>query len=149
MNHGYEFEVFYDGDCPLCLREIRFLQWCDKRRQKVLFTDIAHPTFDPSSVGKTMDQLMAEIHGRLPNGEWVIGVEVFQRLYAATGLGFVIWPTKLPVLRQMADWAYGIFARNRLKWTRRCDANCYVPTQSAQAHGVDSQTPLKTEASTK
>ncbi|MCA9152358.1 MAG: DUF393 domain-containing protein, partial [Planctomycetales bacterium] len=35
-------EVFYDGDCPLCKREIGFLQRRD-RQGRIRFTDIANP----------------------------------------------------------------------------------------------------------
>ncbi len=38
------FEVFYDGDCPLCKREIGMLRRLDRRRW-VRFTDIADPAF--------------------------------------------------------------------------------------------------------
>jgi predicted DCC family thiol-disulfide oxidoreductase YuxK len=45
---GKTVEVFYDGDCPLCVREIRMLRRKD-RAAKIVFTDIAAPTFDPAS----------------------------------------------------------------------------------------------------
>jgi predicted DCC family thiol-disulfide oxidoreductase YuxK len=34
------FEVFFDGQCPICVREIRMLSKLD-RREKIRFTDIA------------------------------------------------------------------------------------------------------------
>ena len=33
---------------------------------------------------------MAQIHGRLPDGTWLQGVEVFRRLYAAIGFGSLV-----------------------------------------------------------
>ncbi|HET9929750.1 MAG TPA: DUF393 domain-containing protein, partial [Polyangiaceae bacterium] len=78
------FEVFYDGDCPLCVREIAMLRRRDKA-QRIRFTNIAEPEFDPSALGVTWETLMKRIHGRLPNGELVEGVEVFRQLYAAVG----------------------------------------------------------------
>lgn len=74
--------MFYDGDCPLCMRETRMLSRMD-RSQRILFTNIAAAEFDASSLGKRGEKLMAEIHGRLPDGTWVTGVEVFRRLYTA------------------------------------------------------------------
>ena len=41
------FEVFYDGECPLCMREIRMLRRMD-RRGRIRFTDIAAPGLDAS-----------------------------------------------------------------------------------------------------
>lgn len=119
----WEFEVFFDGDCPLCRREIDWLQRRD-RNHKVRFTDIAAPEFDPAATGRTMDELMARIHGRLPSGELIEGVEVFRRLYQAVGLGWLVAPTRLPGIRGLLDAAYRLFARYRLRLTGRCDQRC-------------------------
>ena len=116
---SWPIEVFYDGACPLCVREIRFLRRWDSAR-RISFTDISSREFRASDYGRTEQAFMAEIHGRLPNGDWLRGVEVFRRLYAAIGLGRLVWVTRLPILSSLLDVAYGIFARNRLRWTRRC-----------------------------
>jgi predicted DCC family thiol-disulfide oxidoreductase YuxK len=119
---AFEFEVFYDGDCPLCVREINMLRKLD-RRGAIRFTDIAAPTFDPATTGLSMATLMDRIHGRLPSGELVEGVEVFRRLYGAVGLGFLLAWTRWPGLRAVADWGYRMFAKNRLRLTGRCVKN--------------------------
>jgi predicted DCC family thiol-disulfide oxidoreductase YuxK len=126
------FEVFYDGDCPLCRREIEMLRRWDKK-QRILFTDIAGPDFDPTLLGKSHEELMAQIHGRLPTGEWVIGVEVFRQLYSAVGLGWIVRWTRLPILRTILDLAYQFFARHRLRLTGRCEAGqCSMTKVTAQ-----------------
>jgi predicted DCC family thiol-disulfide oxidoreductase YuxK len=116
---NFDIEVFYDGACPLCLREIRMLRGRD-RRQRIRFVDIAADGFDAASVGLTWDTLMARIHGRLPDGTLVEGVEVFRRLYAAVGFGPVVALTRLPGVKQLLDLAYQAFAKNRLRLTGRC-----------------------------
>lgn len=116
-----EIEVFFDGGCPLCLREIQFLKRRD-RHGRIKFTDIDAPDFAPESYGKTYDELMAKIYGRLPDGTWVAGVEVFRRLYSAVGFGPFVVLTRLPVIAQIMDLAYRIFASNRLRLTGRCAA---------------------------
>ncbi|MCP4174731.1 MAG: DUF393 domain-containing protein [Fuerstiella sp.] len=118
-------EMFYDGDCPLCMRETRLLKRMD-RDQRLRFTDIAASDFDPCAVGKTMDELMAEMHGRLPDGRWVTGVEVFRRLYSAVGLGQVVWLTRLPIIKQLLNAGYFFFAKYRLRLTGRCTDNCSI-----------------------
>lgn len=127
---GYRVEVFFDGDCPLCLREISLLRRLD-RHQRIRFTDIAAPTFDPASLGLSFQTLMDQIHGRLPDGTLITGVEVFRQLYAAVGLGPLVAVTRLPGLAQLLDLGYRMFAANRLKLTGRCvkDASgaCTVP----------------------
>ncbi|MBS0206155.1 MAG: DUF393 domain-containing protein [Planctomycetes bacterium] len=115
-----EIEVFFDGGCPLCVREIRLLRGWD-RRGKIKFTDIHAAGFVASDVGKSQDELMARMHGRLPEGTWVTGVEVFRRMYAAVGLGPLVWISRWPVIRQLLDLGYVVFARNRLWITGRCE----------------------------
>lgn len=131
----FDIEVFYDGACPLCMREIRMLRGRDHRR-RIRFVDIAGDGFDAASVGLTWEKLMERIHGRLPDGTLVEGVEVFRRLYSAVGFGPLVALTRLPGIRQLLDVAYHAFARNRLRPTGRCaDGDCEIhakpPTLSA------------------
>lgn len=125
---AFDVEVFYDGDCPLCMREIAMLKRMDKR-QRIRFTDIAASDFDAEAMGTTYDALMAEIHGRLPDGTWIKGVEVFRRLYGAVGFGWLTAMTRLPGISQLLDCGYWVFAKNRLRFTGRCSADgaCKVP----------------------
>ena len=123
----YEVEVFFDGGCPLCKREVAMLQRWD-RRQRIRFTDIDAPTFDPVPLGKTYDDLMAQIQARLPDGTWIKGVEVFRRLYAAVGMRPLVVLTRLPVISQILDLGYYVFAKNRLRLTGRCaGGTCQIP----------------------
>lgn len=115
----FECEVFYDGDCPLCKKEIAMIRRMD-RREKIRFTDIAAADFAPADYGKTMEELMAEIHGRDAAGQWVIGVEVFRKLYKAVGFGPVVAVTRLPGVRHALDLGYKFFAKQRLRLTGRC-----------------------------
>jgi predicted DCC family thiol-disulfide oxidoreductase YuxK len=115
----FEVEVFFDGQCPLCMREIRMLRRLD-RKLRIRFTDIAAPGFDATAIGITWDALMDRIHGRLPDGTIIEGVEVFRRLYAAVGFGPLAALSRLPGIRQVLDLGYRAFAKNRLKLTGRC-----------------------------
>lgn len=119
MTTDFDIEVFYDGGCPLCRREIGLLRRWD-RRHRIRFTDIDADGFDPAAVGKTMDELMAEIHGRLPDGSMITGVEVFRRLYSAVGFRWLVAPTRLPGISQLLEIGYRVFAKNRLRVTGRC-----------------------------
>ena len=120
------FEVFYDGDCPLCMREIGMLERMDKRG-RIKFTDIVAPEFSAEEVGVEFDKLMARIHGRLPDGTIVEGVEVFRHLYTAVGWTWPVALSRLPVVRGLLDMAYTLFAKNRLRFTGRCsEGECAV-----------------------
>lgn len=122
-----DVEVFYDGECPLCKREIGMLRRLD-RRGRIRFTDITAATFDAAAIGKSFDELMARIQGRLPDGTWIEGVEVFRRLYGAVGFGPLVTLSRLPLVRQLLDVSYTLFAKNRLRFTGRCAAgSCQIP----------------------
>jgi predicted DCC family thiol-disulfide oxidoreductase YuxK len=116
---GATVEVFFDGDCPLCMREIRMLQRKD-RHQRIAFTDIAAPAFDAEQYGTTQAELMARIHGRLPDGTWIEGVEVFRQLYAAIGWGWLVAVTRVPGVSHLLRIGYWAFAKSRLRLTGRC-----------------------------
>ncbi len=124
-----EFEVFYDGGCPVCSREVRFLQRRD-RRGAIRFTDIDAAGFRVEPGGPGLDALMARIHGRLPDGTWIEGVEVFRQLYTAIGLGALAALTRLPGIAHLLDWTYAVFARNRRRVFGRCTAEACAPRRS-------------------
>jgi predicted DCC family thiol-disulfide oxidoreductase YuxK len=122
-----QVEVFFDGDCPLCKREMGLMQRLDKKRQ-VRFTDIAAAEFQADQYGLTFDDFMAEIRGRLPDGTMIQGVEVFRQLYKALGWGWLSSLSRLPGISHGLDFGYRIFARNRLKLTGRCAGGaCEIP----------------------
>ena len=121
---GWEFEVFFDGECPLCTQEISVLRWMD-RKENVLFTDISAPEFDATSMGLSQEEFMSSIRGRDCEGQWYEGVEVFRKLYEAVGLTWIVFPTRLPGISHLLDAGYSVFARNRLRLTGRCtDQSC-------------------------
>ncbi|MEP3479600.1 MAG: DUF393 domain-containing protein [Fuerstiella sp.] len=123
----WKIEVFFDGDCPLCRREINLLKWFD-RKQRIKATDIATEDFQAEHYGKSMSEFMDEIQGRKPDGSWVIGVEVFRQLYSAIGLGFAVWFTRWPGISHLLEFGYRVFAKNRLKLTGRCTTDtCDLP----------------------
>ena len=132
----FDIEVFFDGDCPLCIREINMLRKLDKGN-RVRFTDIASPSFDTGDTGLTWTEFMERIHGRLPDGTMIEGVEVFRHLYSAVGFGRLVSLTRLPVVREALHVGYLLFAKNRLRMTGRCMEDiCAVAPNSARIAGV-------------
>lgn len=132
QNPEWNFKVFFDGACPICSREMNFL----KRRNirgTLAFEDTSNPGFDPTHYGISTDTNRV-IHGILPDGTIVRGVEVFRRAYAEIGLGWLLAPTGWPVIRIFFDWAYLVFARYRKKisgffWSKSCEGNQCDSTQ--------------------
>ena len=107
-----------DGRCHLCSKEAGMMRRMDKGRGHLGIVDIAEPGFDPSDYGRTMDQLMGEIHGVTEDGRLITGVEVFRQAYDAVGKGWLLNWTRLPILRQLADLGYRFFAWLRLRLPR-------------------------------
>lgn len=119
-----KLELFFDGACPLCLREVRMLQRLD-RHARILFTDIAGPGFQPPT-DVDYSTLMDRIHARR-GAQWFEGVEVFRQLYAAVGLSPLVALSRAPGITQLLDLGYRVFAKNRLRLTGRCnDGVCAV-----------------------
>ncbi len=112
-------EVLFNGQCPLCHREINLLKRLDRRNQ-ILSTEIAASDFAAEDYRKSMNDFMSEFHGRLPEGQWIVGVEVFRQLYAAIGLGAIVWITRLPLVSHGLGLGYRLFAKHRLRLTGRC-----------------------------
>lgn len=91
-----QLKMLFDGACPLCCREVRMLRHLDRDRMRLTFEDISAANFDPSRYGVSKDALMAEIHGVLPDGTLIKGMEVFRRAYAAIGMELLLAPTAWP-----------------------------------------------------
>lgn len=125
MPDDWDIKVLYDGQCPLCRREVAMLRRMD-RKNRVAMVDIADPAFEASRYGRTQQDVMDRIHGVLPDGTVIEGMDVFRGLYAATGWGWVMSWTRLPIARPITDAMYRWFARHRLTLTGRrgCDAAC-------------------------
>ena len=88
--------------------------------------DASGPAFDGARPGRSFDELMGEIHGRLPDGTWITGVEVFRRLYGAVGFRWLVAVSRWPGVRPALDAAYRLFARHRLHLTGRCTDQCRI-----------------------
>jgi len=119
----WQFKLLYDGQCPLCRLEARWLEWWNRRGRLVL-EDISRPDFDPGRYGVTRDDLQGVMHGVLPDGRVVRKVEAFRQAYAAVGLGWLLAPTNWPGLRWIFDGLYALFARHRVSLGRLFGGPC-------------------------
>ena len=119
-NQSWQIKLLYDGDCPLCLREVHFLQQRDAGRGLVAFVDIAEDNYTPeANAGIDYETAMGRIHGILPDGTVIKNVEVFRRVYEVLGMGWIYSLTKIPLIGAVADFIYGLWADWRLKLTGR------------------------------
>jgi predicted DCC family thiol-disulfide oxidoreductase YuxK len=133
----WRFKVLYDGECPFCQVEARWLGRLG-RPGSLALEDIAASDFDPSRYGTTLPALMGELHGVFPDGRQTTGMETFRQAYRAVGLGWVFAPTGWPVLRSVFDSLYKVFARNRVRmgrlFGRKCEGDrCALPEAGSGA----------------
>tara|TARA_B100000965_G_scaffold195140_1_gene163043 strand:+ start:88 stop:489 length:402 start_codon:yes stop_codon:yes gene_type:complete len=111
--------IFFDGGCPLCKREVDFLQ---SKNQKgyLSFIDINSSDFSLDfKHGISYKQAMERIHAFKSDGTVIKDIKVFQEAYSLIGLGWIYAPTKLPVLDKFIEFIYGLWAKYRLKITFR------------------------------
>ena len=111
--------ILFDGGCPLCRREVDFLQ---SRNQKghLGFVDINSSDFSLDlKYGITYKQAMERIHALKIDGSVIKDIKVFQEAYDLIGLGWIYAPTKLPILDKFIEFVYGLWAKYRLKITFR------------------------------
>lgn len=117
---SWQIELLYDGECPLCLREVNFLRKRDAGRGLVAFVDIADNDYTPEAHGGIdYETAMGRIHALTPDGTVIKNVEVFRRVYEILGIGWIYAITKLPVIGFIVDKLYEIWAERRLTLTGR------------------------------
>ena len=116
-----ELTLLFDGGCPLCMREVRFLQRRD-REGRLAFVDIDAADYDAEAhAGISYRVAMGRIHAIAGSGEVLRDVAVFREAYRLIGLGWLYAPTRWPVIGGLVDWVYGIWADRRLQITGRAD----------------------------
>ncbi|MGB3207723.1 MAG: DUF393 domain-containing protein [Crinalium sp.] len=117
---SWQIKLLYDSECPLCMREVNFLQKRDAGKGLVAFVDIADSSYAPEMNGDIdYETAMGRIHAVLPDGTVIKNVEVFRRVYEILGMGWIYAATKLPIIGAIIDKLYEIWADWRLALTGR------------------------------
>ena len=76
---SWKINLLYDGACPLCVREVNFLQKKDAGRGIVKFTDIADLNYSPEENGGIdFETAMGRIHAVRADGTVVKNVAVLR-----------------------------------------------------------------------
>ena len=123
--------IFFDGGCPLCKREVDFLQ-SKNQKGSLRFSDINTSDFSSDlKFGITYKQAMDRIHAMKSDGSVIKDIKVFQEAYNLIGLGWIYAPTKLPILDKFIEFIYGLWAKYRLKITLRPSIENYAQKRVA------------------
>ena len=88
--------IFYDGACPLCSAEMKKLADCADNTLEL--ADIHHLGTAKDLPSK--DQLLARLHVRTADGEWLYGVDANVRAWQHTPYArfwrILVWPVFKP-----------------------------------------------------
>ena len=83
-----KFIFLFDGGCPFCLRETRFLRKKDVSN-KINFVDINNDNYNPLLYKNiSYEVAMSNLHGILENGDIIQGLDVLAYSYKLIGLGW-------------------------------------------------------------
>ena len=104
--------IYYDGLCPLCLREMQHLKRLDQA-QRLDLQDINATDFVERF--PHIDRMHADriLHGELADGRLLYGLDVTVLAWRIVGRGHWVSFLRWPLVRPLADRAYLFFARHR------------------------------------
>ena len=119
-----ELTLYYDGQCPLCVAEVEFLQ-SRNATGKLAFVNITQDGFAEAGHNISCEAAMAQIHGRTADGQVVVGVPVFAAAYKLANLPVLAWLLSRRWLMPLLQPAYVWFAKHRQVISRRIGAGVF------------------------
>ncbi|MGF0335222.1 thiol-disulfide oxidoreductase DCC family protein [Ectopseudomonas toyotomiensis] len=111
-NPAWPLTLYFDGDCPLCAREIRLLSQ-HASPQRLLLVDISAADFDPLPLGLSLTAMQNRLHARRADGTWLLGLDASLWSWEAAGLGTWVAPLRWRPLRPLLECGYRLFCRLR------------------------------------
>jgi predicted DCC family thiol-disulfide oxidoreductase YuxK len=118
----WPMQVFYDGACPLCSREMAHYRKKD-RLHRLETVDIAAPGFDARAYGLDPVKVQQMMHVRMADGRIFTQVRAFVKIWEAERTWWTTllrWLLRVPGVMALAGVFYRWFARNRYRLTGRC-----------------------------
>jgi len=142
MSPDLPLTLFVDRSCPLCAREVR---WLERQADpaKLLLVDISAPDFNPDGLGCELNQLQRRLHARSASGQWLTGVDATYWSWRLAGHGVWAAPLGWRPLRPLLLLAYWLFslARPHLDWlphpegASRCGTQCNLADKPHEMPG--------------
>ncbi|WP_140394327.1 thiol-disulfide oxidoreductase DCC family protein [Pseudoalteromonas sp. A601] len=118
--------IFYDGNCPLCAKEMRSLKRADVHN-KIKLEDINKDDFESRYSYIKRKDAMAFLHGQRDNGEMLYGLDVTFAAWQSVGRHTWLKLLQLPIIRFCADVGYWLFAKYRKQVTTLfCTTRCGI-----------------------
>lgn len=126
----YPAHIFYDGECPLCRREVDHYRRLD-RQQRLIFIDIASAHFDAHAFNLDPQRVHQVMHAQTADGATRTELDAFRTIWRAMPLfsfsRLLLLIFSLPGMNFLGGIAYRWFARNRHRLTGRCENQSCKP----------------------
>jgi len=116
-------KLLYDGECPICKREICILQK-KGNHSKIKFVDISSKEFSPFENNNIdYNTAMSQIHAIDGKGNLLVGIPAFATVYARCQLLVTSTLLRIPFIKMTLKPLYTLFAKKRLWLTGRMNTN--------------------------
>lgn len=126
-------KVFYDAECPICVREIQLILE-DMRVGTLEAVPIQGNEDVLAQYGITTEMALTYLHVLTDDGVMLQKMPAVRKMYEGFEGFAIVKLGNLPILDKFADWIYPWFARNRYyfpKWLLprpKCeDGVCRIP----------------------
>lgn len=106
--------MLFDGYCSACRAATKPLRARDPNAQRLTLIDFRE---DPTLIDThnlSPADVRREMHAITDSGTVLTGMDAVRATLTAVNRGWTLAWTKLPLIRQLADAAYRLFARHRL-----------------------------------
>ncbi|XP_782473.3 uncharacterized protein At5g50100, chloroplastic [Strongylocentrotus purpuratus] len=130
VNRTGKTKVLYDGECPLCIQEIKLVRYLNNNKDAIHFVDISQPGYNQMEHNNIpFDEAMGIMHVVGPDNTVHKKINAVDAMYRAVGWGWATGFMKWPIFAGLFDRGYMWFARNRLRLTgQQCrEGNCKIP----------------------
>lgn len=101
-------QLFYDGRCKLCAREMALLR---KYHSSGLSLVDIHKL--PRLTDAERTQLLRSLHLLMPNGKWRYGPDASVAAWGYTRVGWLLRPLRWPLVAPLVDKIYARWAERR------------------------------------
>lgn len=119
FNSTTPLKLLYDGECPICNREVCILKAKDIEK-KIHFVDISSKAFSTVENNNIdYDRAMSQMHAIDAKGNLLVGIPAFAAVYARCKFLILSTLLRIPFIKRVLDPIYAIFAKNRLWITGR------------------------------
>lgn len=124
---SYPLTIFYDGACPMCVRQMEKFRQRDTKK-RLMFIDVSRPDFNAQKFGLDGMPLQRYIYAKDAEDRVVRGVDAFVWMWRASDRRILAWFVGLPVVKQLGKLLYRFISRFRYRLFGKnenvCDFHC-------------------------